>query len=107
MSRDLEERLSLFADCPIDLHRIALNMEQVREVNPPENPAKVTDSRFEGYMKIHGTKSWELDALSPTYLARLLEGQITQYVDQDSWDEVREEVEHVRTTLINVAKELE
>ncbi len=107
MSRDLEERLSLFAEQPVTLHRIALNMQQVREVNPPENPAKVTDSRFEGYMKQYGTKSWELDALSPAYLATLLAGQISQHIGPDAWDEASAEVEHVRTTLSAVAKELQ
>lgn len=75
MSRDLEERISLFAETTkrhIGFKRIALNMRQIREVKPPPNPAKTTDARFAEYRKLHGDESWELDALEPAYLNRLV-----------------------------------
>lgn len=60
MTRDLEERINLFAEQPVELARIALNMKQIEEQKPPENPAKSSDSRFWDYKKKYGTKSWEL-----------------------------------------------
>ncbi len=50
---------------PIEVRRIALNYDQVVEYNPPPNPAKLTDSRANGYIDEHGHDSWELDALRP------------------------------------------
>lgn len=71
MSRDIQERLNLFeSDC--EVHRIALTMEQIEEYNPPPNPAKLSDSRCAGYIDKFGTESWELDALDPKVITRLI-----------------------------------
>ena len=104
MSRDLQERISLFADEQIELKRIALNMDQIKRLKPPENPAKVTDSRFEAYMKAHGTKSWELDALSPTFLANLLRTEIEYYIDQTEWEAVADKVQDTKDKIIKLSK---
>jgi hypothetical protein len=112
MTRDLTERLQLFtihdvvrkarrhrrdlndADkatewflSKFELQRVALNMDQVEEYNPPPNPAKATDSRFADYQAKHGDESWELDALEPALLNRLVEDIVEPLVDQDAWDE--------------------
>lgn len=109
MSRDLEERLDLFtshcADEVVLLQRLALNMPQIEEINPPENPAKVTDSRFASYMKKFGRKSWELDALSPTYIANLLEENITQYVDLDDWKLKEGEVAKTKKKILELSRQ--
>lgn len=104
MSRDLEERISLFAGEGVELKRIALNMDQIKRLKPPENPAKVTDSRFDAYMRLHGTKSWELDALSPTFLANLLRTEIETYIDQSEWDTVADKVQDTKDKIIKLAK---
>ena len=49
MSRDNEARLKLYARTEIEVRRIALNMDQVREHNPPENFVKESDTRTSGY----------------------------------------------------------
>jgi hypothetical protein len=88
MSRDVKERLELFTGHEINLHRVALNMEQVTKYQPPENPAKVTDSRAAGYIERFGHSSWELDALEPSLLASLVEEKVhelrtySQYIRQ-------------------------
>lgn len=101
MSRDLSERLSLFSRerVVIDFRRIALNMDQVEEQQPPPNPAKATDTRFEKYREQFGDESWELDALSPAYLNELVSTQVTQFVDQERWDARTSKIEKVRTRL--------
>jgi hypothetical protein len=82
MTRDLGERLFMLCDnTDIDVRRIALNMVQIQDQKPPPNPAKDTDARFEGYERKYGPHSWELDALSPTYLARLVERHTLDYLD--------------------------
>lgn len=94
MTRDIEERLSLFAESPIEVKRIALNMDQIDQFNPPPNPAKMTDSRFEDYRSKYGSMSWELDALRPEMLVDLISEEILTHVDQDMFREkIREERE--------------
>lgn len=112
MSRDLTERLALFATGEpgnrMDMFkRIALNMPQIEELHPPENPAKVTDSRFEGYRRIHGESSWELDALSPVYLADLIEANVTPYIDDKKWNARSKEIEATKVRIRNLAKGFE
>lgn len=106
MSRDLSKRFEMFCDYPIEVRRIALNMDQVLEVNPPPNPAKSTDARFAGYEKEFGNESWELDALSPAYLVNLLSREIEGYIDDSVKNEIVAEVRHVKSRLAEVAKEL-
>lgn len=87
MSRDIQDRMELFEAHDVTVERIALTMEQIRERRPPPNPAKITDSRAKDYIKKFGPKSWELDALDPTYLIRLIEDATAQYVDDEIWEE--------------------
>lgn len=87
MTRDNADRLSLFAGDDVDVERLALNMDQVRKYNPPPNPAKMTDSRYEGYIEKFGGSSWELDALSPTVIEKLIEEAIRSRLDDDLWEE--------------------
>ena len=99
MTRDIEDRLSLFFDgdeCPAPkVVRIALNMNQIEELNPPPNPAKSTDSRFSSYEKLYGKKSWELDALEPRYLRDLIAGNVLLYRDDDVYKkQLKKEAEY-------------
>jgi pentatricopeptide repeat protein len=106
MTRDLTERCELFLEGDSDqltVVRVALNMDQIDELKPPPNPAKMTDSRFKGYMLEFGFESWELDAIEPAALATLATDQITRRLDSDAWDERAAEVEEIRTRLTNVA----
>jgi hypothetical protein len=85
MTRDLTDRIEMFARSSVELVRLALNMDQVEERQPPPNPAKTTDSRFKSYMEEFGTDSWELDALPPEYLVELVEDSILERLDADQW----------------------
>jgi hypothetical protein len=103
MTRDLEDRLALFVRKPITLHRIALNLDQIREVNPPENPAKTTDKRFADYARRYGHSSWELDALPPDYLARLVKSHAAEFIDLDAWQASEQVILETRARLRKVA----
>ncbi|HIH2748230.1 TPA: hypothetical protein ACYLN4_003996 [Burkholderia lata] len=85
MTRDLLERLRMFGGHSFELKRIALNMAQVEELNPPENPAKSTDARFKSYLDQYGESSWELDALPPQYLDQLVSSHIDAVIDHGAW----------------------
>lgn len=110
MTRDIKDRLGIFLNQGISFNnvdRIALNMDQIDQYKPPENPAKVTDSRFAGYVKIYGYSSWELDALEPSVLDQLVEDKITEFVDRDLWDEVTDLEEEHKERLRKIAEEWE
>lgn len=103
MTRDNQERLSLFAGVPVQVVRIALNMPQVEQYNPPPNPAKVTDSRFEAYLKAYGEESWELDALSPETIHGVIRDSIMRIRDQAAWNEMEaQENEDLRALEIMI-----
>ena len=96
MTRDIEERLTMFSGGPVRVERIALNMAQIEEYGPPPNPAKETDPRFEVYRETYGEESWELDALEPMQLRRLIEAHVLKYREEGLWEKaVEEEREHV------------
>lgn len=111
MTRDVTERLHLMSfgmvppgDEPdegllsqIEVHRIALNMDQVRRYNPPPNPTKESDGRS-GFKKdgsvtpgsygdLYGRSSWELDALDPKVIDQLIDNEVRRHLDDDRWDE--------------------
>jgi hypothetical protein len=87
MTRDIVDRLTLFTGSDVDLKRLALNMDQVEIYNPPPNPAKITDSRATAYIAEFGDESWELDALEPTVIAKLIQDAAGEVIDQDAWDD--------------------
>lgn len=88
MTRDIRDRLDLLGgntSGQLIVNRIALNMDQVEEYQPPPNPAKMTDSRFEGYVVEYGDESWELDALEPKMMSTLIGDTVKKYRDEDRW----------------------
>lgn len=100
MTRDNEERLQLFSESFVEVRRLALNMDQIEEYKPPSNPAKMTDPRAKEYIKIHGDKSWELDALSPSVIRGIVSDAIKPLIDWDLWH-AREEEEEEKKQLLN------
>jgi hypothetical protein len=89
------------------VNRLALNMDQVEEHDPPPNPAKITDSRAERYIARHGTESWELDALPPDVLGGLIEDQILDLRDEVAWEDASERQDDHRATLRAVSENWE
>jgi hypothetical protein len=93
MSRDIEARFRTFLagdDYDPDqfvLRRIALNMDQVRQYNPPPNTAKQTSSRYSGYVEQFGKTCWELDALDPPTIDALIRAEVTAIRDHGLWAE--------------------
>ncbi len=105
MTRDNTDRLDIFtrsAGYGVTVERIALNMDQIEEYDPPPYPAKVSDSRARDYIKKYGNTSWELDALEPRLLETLIHDQLDKYIDYDSWRDVGAEEKSVRATLENI-----
>lgn len=105
MDRDVAERLRLFSGLSVSFERLALKYAQVQVLNPPENPAKVTDSRAKQYIKMYGASSWELDAVEPKELARLVEAAVVNLRDDSLWQDALDEENAMKAELQKFAKE--
>ncbi len=90
MTRDIMDQMETF-ETSLEVKRIALNMDQVREHDPPPNPTKFTDPRATGYLDEYGDESWELDALEPRILSDLVRTEVEELIDSDLWAEADEE----------------
>lgn len=90
MSRDIVDRLEMFG-ADVIFERIALNYDQIRLYSPPPNPTKVTDSRCHNYMREFGSECWELDALKPEVIERLINSKVDEYLDKDLYSERKSE----------------
>ena len=106
MTRDIDKRLYLMSHADVRVNRLALNMDQVLDHQPPPNPAKLSDSRATGYIREYGYESWELDALDPGTLAAIVEGAIEELRDAEQWDEMLKREDKERQQIIEVAANL-
>jgi len=98
MVRDIRDRLNEFGVPNLEVEKVALTMAQIKKFNPPPNPAKITDSRAKAYIEEFGQQSWELDALPPRELNRLVQAAINRNIDRKAMDAViaTEDVERER-----------
>lgn len=103
MTRDIDDRLALFMG-GLEVNRIALNMDQIEQYDPPPNPAKITDSRATKYIEEFGGESWELDALEPSVVDGLIDEKIQEIINIDLWEDASEKEEKDRQHLSEAAE---
>ena len=103
MTRDIQDRLELFGSTAV-IHRIALVFDQIEQYNPPPNPAKTTDARYQSYADHFGEESWELDALEPRVIVDLIREAVEDRIDQDAWEEALERQKTGRDQLGKVSR---
>lgn len=108
MTRDIVDRVRLLAyGQEIPINRIALNWEQIEEFNPPPNPAKLSDSRANGYISRYGNDSWELDAIDPRTLRVLIRNTVEHYRDDTIYESVIRQEKEYRQVLRDFVDEWE
>lgn len=105
MSRDILDRLAKTFMAEHEFIRVALNMDQIKQYNPPPNPAKTTDKRYRKYQEEYGDDSWELDALDPLKFGALIEEQLNSIRDDVQWAKDVEEKARVKARLKEVAED--
>jgi hypothetical protein len=103
MTRDNRDRVEMFAGHGVTVKRLALNENQVRQYNPPPNPAKLTDSRAEGYIARFGDESWELDALEPRVISDLIRTNVNKLIDGVAWANAIEREREARDRIQETA----
>lgn len=92
----IERELRHFApDAEIRFERLAVTEEQIETWQLPTRPTKKTDSRAGSF----GDLSVELDAIPPVKLRALVDDAISQHVDQDELEKLKQVEEAERDTL--------
>jgi len=93
IDRDITEKLRMFSGTDIKFQRLALTEEQIIEGDLPPNPVKKTDNKkgpVIDYINRFGVECWELDALDPNDLVKIVENAILEKVDQGLFSEMKE-----------------
>lgn len=73
-------------------------MEQIEQYDPPPNPAKETDSRWEWYHDTTGlTDSWELDALGPSVIEQIIADAVLGIRDEKKWKAIQKKEDTARS----------
>lgn len=102
MTRDVDDRLKMYSRIDngvLEVVRLALNWDQIELWSPPENPAKETDARYASYASQYGESSWELDAVEPVQLARLVRDAVAARRDTELWQAAVEREKSMRQEL--------
>ena len=86
----------------IDVKRIALNSDQIQEMNLPGVPPKLTDSRTRNWS---GGSVVECDAVEPRTLAKMCEEAVEEYFDRELYDELNETEENEKGEYREALKE--
>lgn len=107
MTRDNDDRLNQVFGGNVEMRRVALNMNQIEQYNPPPNPAKMTDSRFKNYAQKFGQESWELDALEPSVINDLIEKEVMAERDEAQWQDSLDEQESEREIISQIVDDLD
>jgi hypothetical protein len=105
MVRDIRDRMKTFRT-EVEVTKLALNPDQIEQYKLPPNPAKMSDSRAQGFVDQHGSNSYEVDALPPEVLQRLVRTAIQQEMDADAYEEVIAEEQRLKETLVKAASKI-
>ena len=89
----------------VELIRIGITLDQIRELNLPPFPAKEKDKNIKKYIAQTGLKqAWELDALPPETLSYLFESHILAFTDKDLWIKETQREKQDKTRLSEMLK---
>lgn len=106
MVRDIRDRMETFG-CDVDVVKLALNPDQVRRWKLPPNPAKMSDSRAAGFVDMHGSSSYEVDAIPPKDLQKMVRKSITDLMDMDAYEAIKAKEDELKDKLREAVEDLE
>lgn len=98
MCRDVQERLTRYGG-RFKYVPVALTYGQVESLDLAPNPTKQADPRAKYYIAQYGDRCWELDALPPDELNRIVDEAIRSEIDWVRWHEEEEKVIKDREVL--------
>ncbi|MDV6034392.1 MAG: hypothetical protein F9B45_30725 [Phycisphaera sp. RhM] len=94
---------------PVDYHRVAVNDEQIKELDLASdfNPAKEESSRLASFIeRTGGTDTWELESLPPEYLRDHVRAAIEANMDMDIFNQVIDQEQEDAEYLEDVRQEI-
>lgn len=103
MVSDVRNKFDLYRCGHAEVRRIGLNPDQIEEYNLPPQMAKKGDSRYGKYEEKHGKQSWELDALPPDALIRIVQDEIDSLTNHDKQEARRHIQKSHRDDLRRIA----
>jgi len=104
MVEKTEEIMAIMGVEDIEVRRIGLTIDQVREFNPPPSFAKETSSRYDAYVLKQGTdQAWELDALEPEVIQQLIQTEIDLERDEEIWEARMEAEEESKNRMEEIS----
>jgi len=88
MTRDLQSRFNRYSfnNGEIEVKRVALTHDQVLNYGLQPNPTKLADTRSNAYMAQYGNQCWELDAIEPSELQRIIKNVVESFIDVEPWN---------------------
>jgi hypothetical protein len=106
---DIERDWVARTACWDQVTRIAVTFDQVAAYDLPPAPGKAGDPRWPGFAARHGLDpvrpvQWEVEALEPSELRRLVDAAVTPYVDRAALDAVLADEERQRAALTEHAR---
>jgi hypothetical protein len=99
---DLPNRFAKYDGKHIKLKRIALTPKQL--VGLPSFPAsdKRKDPRYKWFVANHGKRCWEIDAMNPNDLRRIVKREIVKLIEPTAWERCKIVNEAERESLQTV-----
>ena len=89
----------------VRVKRAALTMRQIKTYNPPPNPTKLSDARASGYIDTYGHECWELDALEPRVITKLIEDEVTALADMSLFNAIEDQEDRDKRNILEIAEQ--
>ena len=106
MTRQIRTALELYAGQKVEVKRLALNMDQVREFQLQGIPTKKKDKNTAKYEAAFGPECWELDALPLGELQNVVKGQFDDLIVLDVWEATQARLADENETLSDMIDRL-
>jgi len=110
MTRDLERRFKRYLPysfkSDLEVRRVALTHDQVLRYGLKPNPTKRADTRSGAYEAQYGNQCWELDAIEPNELQRIVNTTVETFIDVDKWNEAVKQTKKDRIQLRKMLDEM-
>ena len=98
----IERDLRALFGARFTLVRVALNPDQVDEMDLIPAPVKLTDSRAGNFVEEHGENVYELDAIEPDTLQEMIREAVDEHFDEETFDERNEIVEKGKRKIARI-----
>jgi hypothetical protein len=97
--QDLPQRIAEYGGDHIELKRIALTADQTATLPSFSVESKTRDPRYKWFKRTYGDQCWELDAMDPRDLRRIVETEINDLIDRDEWERLEAHEEREKKSI--------